>query len=349
MRNHYEVLGLTSNASMDDVKKAYKKMAMKWHPDKNKSPEATEKFKEITEAYTKITNPEADIENLDINDIINSLFSEFGGLGGLGGLGSLGGLEGLAGLVGIGDMGGIGGIAGLGGLGRGENILESMFGGKTINKGKDILKLVNLTLEDIYAGNSFTISYDSQVINPNCQSCKLCGGKGKTHVMQQIGPMVMQSVNKCDECNGYGYLNIYLPNIETIEIEIPKGFNYNKKMTLVEKGLPIFNGINGDLILSFNLTPHNKFKIKNKDLYVNLELTLKESLLGFIKDISTLDTRLLTINSDGIIKPNTIHTIEDEGIHDENLQKCGNLYIKFKIIYPNELTDIQRQLLEENF
>ena len=88
-------------------------------------------------------------------------------------------------------------------------------------------------------------------------------------------------------------------------------------MTIKGKGLPLYKGENGDLVLSFNLLNHSRFKIKNKNLYTNFDISFKKSLLGFIKGFEHLDTRLLTINSDSIIKPNTIHCIDDEGIYNE--------------------------------
>jgi DnaJ-class molecular chaperone len=164
-----------------------------------------------------------------------------------------------------------------------------------------------------------------------------------------MGPMIIQSLDYCPQCKGNGYLNIYLPNTETVEINIPKGYNYNEKMTIENKGLPLLNGVNGDLIISFNLNKHSSFKLKNKDLYISMDITMKESLLGFIKGITHLDNRMLTINSENIIKPSTIRCIENEGIYDNVTGTFGNLYLKFKIIYPNSLTQEQRDMIDKYF
>ena len=159
----------------------------------------------------------------------------------------------------------------------------------------------------------------------------------------------MQTIGKCEQCKGTGMLNLYSPSTDTIEITIPKGFNYNNKMTINGKGLPLYKGENGDLVLSFNLLNHSRFKIKNKNLYTNFDISFKESLLGFIKGFEHLDTRLLTINSDSIIKPNTIHCINDEGIYDQESNTYGKLYLKFKIVYPNSLTDEQKEIIDKYF
>ena len=363
MKNYYSVLGLDSSATPEEVKKAYRKLAIKWHPDKNNSPEATEKFKEITEAYNKITNPDSNEIEIDVNEIFNSFFGNggmegFPGIGGLSGLGGLGDLMGMAMGRGPGGPGGPGGPRGPRGP-RGpelfsdndiDNIIENAFGKKTNNrKGKDILKLINITLEDIHMGNSYIITYDNQIINENCKICSNCNGKGNLPIVQQLGPMVMQTLGKCEQCSGSGYTELYLPSTDTVEIEIPKGFNYNSKMTIENKGLPLFGGNHGNLVLSFNLLNHNRFKLKGNDLYTNLDISFKESLIGFVKGITHLDSRLITIHSEQIIKPNNMKCITNEGIYDTNTNTYGNLYIKFKIIYPSELSDEQKTIIKEHF
>ena len=120
-------------------------------------------------------------------------------------------------------------------------------------------------------------------------------------------------------------------------------------MHVQNKGLPLLNGVNGDLILSFNLNKHLSYKLKNKDLYIVLDISLKESLLGFIKGITHLDKRMLTISSEDIIKPSTIRCIDNEGIYDSKTGQYGNLYLKFKIVYPNSLSQEQRDIIDKYF
>ena len=118
-------------------------------------------------------------------------------------------------------------------------------------------------------------------------------------------------------------------------------------MIIPGAGLPLYNCNNGDLILSFILTPHRYIKVKSNHLYTSVEITLKESLIGFIKGITQLDSRLITITSESIIKPNMIKCIENEGLAEENTNKLGNLYVKFKIIYPDSLTSEQKKCIIE--
>ena len=120
-------------------------------------------------------------------------------------------------------------------------------------------------------------------------------------------------------------------------------------MIIEEKGLPLNNNLNGNLILSFNLLSHNRFKLKDNNLHLSMDITLKESLVGFIKGITQLDGRLITINSDNIIKPNTVKSIENEGMYDLDNGYYGNLFLKFKIVYPNSLTNEQLKFIKEYF
>ena len=312
MYKHYQTLGLPENSSIEEVKKSYKKLAMKWHPDKNKDSNADEMFKKITEAYSQIINPGNNVEELNMNDIFGNLFSELNTFNGS------------------------------------ESIFNNIFK-KDKPKGKNIYKEVSLNLEDIYNGNMYLISYNTQGINTKFQNCSHCNGRGKISYTQQLGPMVIQNLTVCGNCNGTGFINLYLYKIEEVQIDIPRGFDYTQNMIIPNMGLPLYNNENGDLILSFILNSHPYFKVKYNNLYTNIEITLKESLIGFTKDIIQLDSRVIIITSESIIKPNMIKCIEDEGLPLLEKNNVGKLYIKFKIIYPDLMTEKQIKCIKENF
>jgi len=307
--DNYSILGISPNSDLIEVKKAYRKLAMKYHPDKNSDINSEETFKNIKQAYNNIINPQQQLESININDIFNNIFGD-----------------------------------------SFDNNLGSMFNNvftKSIPKGKDILKLVQFTLEDLYNNNKITIEYDTQIINTSADICLKCEGKGRIQTLQQIGPMVMQSQEICLNCNGSCYNNLYLPSKEIFEITLDNTIDMSSHCTYPGRGYPLFNGNNGDLIITFKLKDHNVFKMKGFNLYTSINITLKESLIGFIKTITHLDERLLTINSENIIKPNMIKEIENEGF--EYKDNIGSLYIKFKIIYPDSLTIEQIKLISENF
>lgn len=323
--NNYEVLGLHSNATLEEVKKRYKKLAMKWHPDKNSSETAAENFKKISKAYNNIINPDSNNSEFDLNEIFNSIFND---------------LDEFNPFSNINDF--------FGTNFSGNGFSGNIFNNSKNNKGKDIHKLLTIELQDIYLGNSYEVTYDTLMINSNYSTCQLCNGEGKISCIQNLGPLAIQSIEKCEQCNGTGFENLYSKISQTINVTVPKEQDYTKKIIVKEKGLPILNGINGDLIITLNIEKHIYYKIKNYDLYLTFDITLKESLIGFTKYINFLDNKLLTLNSNSIIKPNTIKIMENYGLYNNNGTR-GNLHIKFKVQFPNELSSKQRKAIIDNF
>ena len=333
--NNYEILGLSNNATLEEVKKKYKKLAIKWHPDKNSSENAADNFKKISRAYNNIINPNSNNSEFDLNEIFNSIFND---------------LDEFNTFSNINDFFGTN-FSGNGFSGTnfsGNGFSENIFNNSKNNKGKDIHKLLIIELQDIYLGNTYEVTYDTLMINSNYTTCPLCNGEGKISCIQNLGPLAIQSIEKCTQCDGSGLKDLYSKISQTIIVTVPKEQDYTQKIIVKEKGLPILNGKNGDLIITLNISKHNLYKIKNYDLYLTFDITLKESLIGFTKYINFLNNKFLTLNSNSIIKPNTIKIMENYGLYNNNGTR-GCLHIKFKVQFPNELSSKQRKAIIDNF
>ncbi len=321
MDKYYKILGLDNNTDLETVKKTYKKLAVKYHPDKNSDSDAQDKFKEITNAYHKILNPEKDdmFDNSDIDNLVNDLFGNF-----------MPNYEMHLG-----------------------NIFNQVFtenNQNNINKnlGKDILKVININLEDIFIEKTILISYDSKKINKNFKKCSFCNGTGFIISTQQLGPMMMQSRQACQNCDG-GYINIYTNFIDTYELKLYKSIDIYKNIIIEEKGLPIINGKNGHLIIKMKVNSDINFKIKNYNLYQNINISLKESLIGFSRGIIMPDKKIIEIHSNFPINNDTLKVIESEGLYDSNQKIYGNIIIKIKVILPTSLSLEQKSLIVQNF
>ena len=334
----YDVLGVNSNSSQDEIKKAYKKLAFQFHPDKNpNNPEADARFKEISNAYSilgdenqknkydrlgdEIYNESGGNDertNVDIHEIFRNMFD---------------------------------------GHHHGDPFAEHIFGGgfrhhrqQQNNKCGNIHKVMHVNLEDVYNGINKNLNFKITHFCRKCyKTCDCCKGNGIIQQVIQLGPFtniasipcnhchgsgVAHNSNKnCSECKGEGKYDIDNP----CNLSIPKGFEdgvrtvFNKLGEQPKK----HNQEAGDLILELRINEHSNFTRKNNDLYYKLNVTLTESILG--KDISIPyfdDTIKININQFGVINPNKQYIIKNRGLPIMNSDKKGNMFIEFTIIYP---------------
>jgi DnaJ-class molecular chaperone len=333
----YEILGVSQDASIDDIKKSYKKLAMQYHPDKNQgNTEAELKFKDISNAYTVLSDP-ATRQRYDMAGDEN--FNNDSGSGGQ--------------ETNMDDI-----FQHLFGSRRGHNPFggHDMFGfhGHNPNQCNNIVKQYNITLDDIYNGINKTLKFGIKKYCKSCYTtCNGCNGSGMIQQIVQMGPMtqifqsqctkcrgtkIMNKNNKeCKECKGSGMYEME----HVAQLNMPKGFDNNNT---------IFEGLGeqpqtsnqkaGNLILEFKLTPHALFTKQDNDLYYKHTITLSESILGKIITIEYFNEQIkINSNQFGIINPSKQYILKGRGLPINNTNKKGNMIIEFNIIYPKLNTD----------
>jgi DnaJ family protein A protein 2 len=330
----YELLGVTPEASEDEIKKAYRKMAMKFHPDKN--PNAGDKFKEISVAYEVLNDPEK-----------KAVYDKYGEEGLKGGMGEGGFDDDLFSFFGF----------PFGSRGRGG-------GGPTASRkrrGKDVMLAYPVSLEDLYLGKNTQMKLDRTVLCSTCAGkgsskpnavtqCPSCEGQGVTVTMRHLGfGMVQQLQEQCRACGGEG--NVIKPKdrckkcngdkivkeTKILDVFINKGMQHGQKITFSEQADQLPDITPGDIVLVLQEKEHPIFKRDGEDLVMQKKITLSEALCGFQFTITHLDNRVLLVKSQQgeIIKPGDIRFFSGEGMPQKsNPLEKGKLIIKFDVDFP---------------
>lgn len=342
---YYDRLGLKANCSQDDIKKAYRKLAVATHPDKNpNNPEAAEKFKEISEAYEVLSDEEKrkkydqygknGISGQHINpeDIFNHVFGNFGGFGG------------------------------------NPFSFFNGFGGShqhQTRKGEDVVHELKLTLDELYRGKNVKISITRNTTCKSCtgtgikkdiststaqEKCKECSGKGVKINIRQLGPGMIQQVQSvCNNCQGKGIFikdeykcttckgNKTDTEKKIINVEVKPGMK-NGQQIVFPKEADQINGIEpGDVIFIIAEQPHPHFKRRGDDLHYDVTISLLQALTGTEFTINHLDGRCLIFKSSSgdIISPSDVRVINSEGMPSQyNPKNKGNLVITFNVEFP---------------
>eukprot|EP00842_Homolaphlyctis_polyrhiza_P006610 jgi/Hompol1/6950/HPOL_005131-RA len=334
-KDYYATLGVSNSASTKDIKKAYRTLSKKYHPDKNPGDKSAEaKFVEVSQAYEVLIDDEKrriydqyGEEGLKRSDqqFHNpfDIFSQFAGGGG-------------------------------GGFGQRER------------RGPSVSMYVDVTLEELFVGTELEVEINKQIICPVCRgsgakssehikTCNTCGGSGVRIVRQQIAPGFVQQVQtSCDVCGGRGKI---------VQAKCPACSGHKVKrgstqMTVqIERGMMdgqtiVFEGEAdqspdhraGDLVFNIRTRPHPVFTRKGDNLYMSTVLTLRDALLGFKRTFKHLDGSDLVIERTAVTQPGFVQTVKGQGMPKHEFpSERGDLFVEYRVVLPLEFTSNQQK------
>ncbi|MBP5485508.1 MAG: molecular chaperone DnaJ [Alphaproteobacteria bacterium] len=361
-KNPYEVLGVARDASDADIKKAYHKLVMKYHPDKNPGDKtAEEKFKEVNNAFDILKDPQK-----------RAAYDRFGDAAFAGGNGASAGMGGNP--FGNGafhfDMGGGAGMEdilreamrgfGFGGFDGGGR------GGQTAQaRGRDLLDEVVITMRDAYFGKMHTVKFASNVKCEKCNgygtsdgkpapTCPRCHGTG--YVNMQRGFFAMQTPcpecnglghkidKKCSECDGTGAVH----KNRTIDVKIPAGIEDGARLRLAGQGEAGVNGgPAGDFYLDVRVKPDNRFERDGANLIMHVDLPFTTLALGGEIEIETIDDKKLSVKVPAGTQVGEKLRVRGHGMPTGRGASFGDLYISIGVVIPTKLTEKQKKILTE--
>jgi molecular chaperone DnaJ len=360
-RDYYDILGVSKGSSPEEIKKAYRKLAIKYHPDKNPDDHTAEdKFKEAAEAYEILSSPEK-----------KQRYDHYGhaGVGGAAGGGGYGGggmnMEDI--FSQFGDIFG----------GGGGSPFESFFGGqqsrggssgRRVAKGSNLRIKVKLTLEEIAHGAEKKIKVNKQVVCKTCDgsgakdkssisTCKSCGGSGSVRRVTNTILGQMQTTSTCPTCNGSGSQITSKCNSchgegtvrgeETISINIPAGVSDGMQLSMSGKGNAAPNGgIPGDLIILIEETPHEFLKREGNNIVYDLHVSIADAALGFSAEVPTIDGKA-KIKIEPGTQSGKLLRLKGKGIPEVNSYHRGDQIIHVNIWTPKALSSEERSILEK--
>lgn len=351
-RDYYEILGVTRSASDDEIKKAYRKLAIKYHPDKNPDDKkAEEMFKEAAEAYEVLSNPEK-----------RQRYNQFGHAGvgssaasGGGGFGGGMNMEDI--FSQFGDIFG-GGFGGFGGSSRG--------GGRRVMRGSNLRVKVKLNLQEIAKGVEKKIKVNKFVNCGTCkgsgakdgklETCKTCNGSGVQTRVQQTFLGAMQTQTTCSTCNGEGQTvkdkcntchgDGIVRQEEVISINIPAGVGEGMQLSVSGKGNAApRGGINGDLLVVIEEEEHPELKRDGSNLFYDSYVSFVDAALGTSVEIPTVDGKV-KIKIDPGTQSGKVLRLKGKGLPDVNSYGNGDLLVNINVWTPQALTSEEKKILE---
>ena len=342
---YYDRLGLSKDASQDEIKRAYRKLSKKYHPDINKEPGAEEKYKEILEAYETLSDAQK-----------RAAYDQYGpdGANGFGGQGSFGGFDGGAGFGGF------------------EDIFSSFFGGGATRnpnaprQGDDLQYRVNLSFEEAVFGAEKEIHYNREVTCKTCSgsgakpgtspvTCGRCHGHGVINVDTQTPLGMMRRQVTCDVCHGTGQ-EIKDPcqtchgtgrekQSHTVSVKIPAGVETGQQIRLAGQGEAGFNGgPYGDLFVVINVNPSDKFTRDGSTIYYTLNISFVQAALGDTVEVPTVHGNVEMTIPAGTQTGKTFR-LKGKGAPRLRGGSQGDQLVTVKIVTPTKLNDAQKEAL----
>lgn len=344
-KDFYEILGISKSASADEIKKAYRKKAIEFHPDKNPgNPQAEENFKLAAEAYEVLSDPNKKAKYDQYGH------QAFDGAGGFGGHGHMN-MDDI--FSQFGDIfGGAFGGSGFGGFGGNS-------GGQRRVKGSNLRIKVKLTLEEIANGVEKKVKVKRKIQAPGVKykTCSTCNGQGQVLKMTNTILGRMQTATTCHVCGGSGQTIESKPNNadaygmiledETVSIKIPAGVVDGMQLKVSGKGNDApGNGIAGDLIVAIEELEHEFLKREGENLHYDLYISFAEAALGVSKDIEAVNGKVRIKLEEGI-QSGKILRLKGKGIPSLNSYGNGDLLVHINVWTPKTLNKEQRQFFEK--
>ncbi|OMH83902.1 Mitochondrial protein import protein MAS5 [Zancudomyces culisetae] len=328
----YDLLEISPTAQLTEIKKAYRKLALKYHPDKNSDAESTEKFKEISHAYEILSDQDK-----------RERYDRFGEAG-------------------------LSGDAGEGGMSA-EDLFSQFFGAGVFGgghsranhgprKGRDMSHTLKVNLEELYSGKTTKIQVTRAVICKKCdgkggkegavRTCGTCGGSGSRIITRQIGPMLQQIQQQCHVCRGAGEIinerdkcrecngDKVITERKQLDVVIEPGMRDGQRIVFERESDQAPNTIPGDIVIIIEEKPHPRFKRRENDLITEVKINLVTALTGGTFHVEHLNKRVLAVDiiPGEVISHQEMKSITGQGMPGYRHEPTGSLYVKFDVVFP---------------